>query len=334
MRRHSGHVPVMKTMRAGILALAAAMASCGGESPLTPGSGGEAYDVLIAAEDSSAGSMLRDELETSVMGLPQAESGFTVYSTRDMDMGPAVRYARSIVRVTTDAARGTRTRIRYEKNVYARPQIIVYISAASATALRKDMPALGSQLRKLLGLFELKAETERLKARRNMKAEHSVDSIMGCGIMIPAGMRVARSGKDFIWLSDNSTRGTTGICIYSYPAAGLDADCYTGKRDSVMRLNIPGERPGMHMVTETRTPVLQRLITAGGRRILECRGLWSMAGDAMGGPFVSHSEYDSARRRVVVAEGFVYAPESAKRNKIKQLEAVIYTMSLKNNKKD
>ena len=46
---------------------------------------------------------------------------------------------------------------------------------------------------------------------------------------------------------------------------------------------------------------------------METRGLWKMEHDAMGGPFVSHSRVDTLNNRVVVAEGFVYAPEKMKR---------------------
>ena len=58
------------------------------------------------------------------------------------------------------------------------------------------------------------------------------------------------------------------------------------------------------------------------------RGLWEMEGDAMGGPFVSHSIVDSSRRRIIVAEGFVYAPGMKKRNLLRQLEASLYTLKL------
>ena len=39
-----------------------------------------------------------------------------------------------------------------------------------------------------------------------------------------------------------------------------------------------------------------------------------MEGDMMGGPFVSHAHLDEKNQRVVVAETFVYAPGTKKRN--------------------
>ena len=55
-----------------------------------------------------------------------------------------------------------------------------------------------------------------------------------------------------------------------------------------------------------------------------------MHGDAMGGSFVAHSAADSARGRIIVAEAFVYAPEMKKRNLMRQVEAALYTLKIKN----
>jgi hypothetical protein len=48
--------------------------------------------------------------------------------------------------------------------------------------------------------------------------------------------------------------------------------------------------------------------------------------DFMGGPFVMLAELDAFRQRVVVADGYVYAPSKDKRNFIRQVEAMIYSM--------
>ena len=99
-------------------------------------------------------------------------------------------------------------------------------------------------------------------------------------------------------------------------------------RDSVMMRGIPGERTGMYMRTVPGS-VRCGLAKEKGRTLMISRGLWEMRGDAMGGPFVAHSMVDSARGRVVVAEAFVYAPESRKRNLIRQSEAALYTLRIK-----
>ena len=136
-----------------------------------------------------------------------------------------------------------------------------------------------------------------------------------------------KRGKDFIWISDNETSGTCNICVYTYsgndfpkPEEAID------KRDSVMRENIPGDTLQMFMTTERHAGPTFRTTNHRGQKTMEMRGLWTMNGDTMGGPFVSYSIIDNARQRIIVAEGFVYAPETTKRDKIKQLEAVLYTL--------
>lgn len=53
-----------------------------------------------------------------------------------------------------------------------------------------------------------------------------------------------------------------------------------------------------------------------------------MENDGMGGPFVSHSRVDTVNNRVIVVEGFVFAPEKMKRGLIRRLEGALYTLNL------
>ena len=82
------------------------------------------------------------------------------------------------------------------------------------------------------------------------------------------------------------------------------------------------------MATETRFGVGYSAITVEGKYCGVMRGLWKMVGDMMGGPFVSHIRLDEKNQRVVVAEGFVYAPETNKRNYIRRMEAALFTLRL------
>lgn len=47
----------------------------------------------------------------------------------------------------------------------------------------------------------------------------------------------------------------------------------------------------------------------------------------MGGPFVQLSTVDTRRNRIVTVEGFVFAPSEEKRNYVRQLEAILYSLS-------
>ena len=104
--------------------------------------------------------------------------------------------------------------------------------------------------------------------------------------------------------------------------------CYGQSRlCSVMKINIPGSLEGMYVATDTNYVEVKN-IAVKGEYAFEARGLWYMKGDMMGGPFVSHARVDRPNGRVVVVEGFVYAPEKPKRDLMRQLEAVLYTLKL------
>ena len=48
----------------------------------------------------------------------------------------------------------------------------------------------------------------------------------------------------------------------------------------------------------------------------------------MGGPFVSLTRIDEMNMQIITIEGFVFAPKYDKRNPLRQLEAMIYSLRL------
>ena len=78
------------------------------------------------------------------------------------------------------------------------------------------------------------------------------------------------------------------------------------------------------MKTEKRFELSYEPITYRGEYRGVLRGLWRMEGDKMGGPFVSHALLDKKKGRVIVAESFVYAPESKKANLIPDGGRLVY----------
>lgn len=120
--------------------------------------------------------------------------------------------------------------------------------------------------------------------------------------------------------------------MYSYPYTDKETftkEYFVNKRDSVMKVNIPGEREGMYMATDSMFVDVENIMVKG-EYAQEVRGLWQMEGDMMGGPFVSHVRVDRPNGRVVVVEAFIYSPDKLKRNLMRQMEASLYTLRLPN----
>lgn len=302
------------------------LAGCENGISLKPKSGGRPYEVIVTGDNAEAtaltGSIIGAETEEN---LPQNEPKFDI-STTDGGMTQAVRYARNIVVAVTDSGEYTATRVRYERDAFAKPQMTIYVGAPSVARLRADSAKIGRTISRLIEQFETSAAISELRKTGNAKAGKEISRMFGKSILIPGNMKIMKRGNDFIRLSDNSATAMGNICIYTYGDTDISPACIIRKRDSITKLNIPGETDGMYMQTaRKRTPQAARR-TTGGKETTVIKGLWEMNGDAMGGPFVAYAMADSAAGRTVVAEAFVYAPGKKKRNLIKRLEAALHTL--------
>ena len=178
-------------MRTLLCALAAvvALCACDGEAAMSPKSGGRPYEVLIvSAGAGGGGQLLADALSEDAPGLPQVEPLFDVSLTDSLHFNQTARLARNIVIVTVSPDRFTRTRIRYEKNVWARPQTVVYVNTPDTAALGRRLNQVGRHVADLLTRSEMNVEIARLADGGNAEASAAVDSMFGWRMMIPADM--------------------------------------------------------------------------------------------------------------------------------------------------
>jgi len=310
-----------------LLCLLFSFASCSDDPSGKPASSNRPYQVLLVND---SGHLLTDELRDTVSGLPQPEPSFDIIIATPGNKTPWQQLSRSIVQVKFNKD-STRTHISIARDVYAKPQIVLTVTSKSPEQFSSYMhshPGQIRKIRKILNAFELSCAIRSLKSTHNPQAEKTIHDMFGIDILIPADLTASKRGRDFIWLSNNTNEGLENICVYRVKAGkgnkdiGIisnDAQFFRHVRDSVMKINIPGERSGMYMETAS-TPITQHPSP-------EMRGLWDMRGDAMGGPFIARCI--TAPPYIIYIEGFVYAPESKKRNKLRRLEASILTGKVK-----
>ncbi len=308
------------------------LVSCGKLS--SPSSSGRPYEVLVVVSDQlwqkPAGRALFNVLDTDIPGLPQPERSFRISQTDPKRFNQVLNIFRNIIKVDIDPTQYTQTRMRYARDVYARPQVILTIQSPN----EEEFAAFVKKNAQSIIDFFVKVEMNRLV--NDLEKKHSdivsqlADEIFGCRLWAPSEIKSHKKGTDFFWTSSNTSSGLVNICMYSYPYEGPDTfnkRYVLAKRDSVMKANIPGVEPHMYMATDTLCTSVTPISVKGGYA-MESRGLWKMEHDAMGGPFVSHSRVDTLNNRVVVVEGFGYAPEKMKRGLIRRVEGALYTLCL------
>lgn len=301
---------------------------------LVPSSSGNPYEVMVVASDSLwngySGRAIREVLNKPIPMLPQQESVFHVSHVTERHYDRITNLFRNIIVLKLNPYY-VEPKVKIERDLHSSPQLVMTIEGPSDQLIS---PFITEQTRFLIRYFtaeEINREATRLEDEHNMKFNKQVQEMFGCELYIPVDIRKMKVGKDFIWASDDGLSSIQNICIYSYPYVTervfSGRNVYIALRDSFMKANIPGEHPGSHMATNREFCDVTNM-EIQGHYVQEARGLWEMTGEAMGGPFVAHSQVDTVNNRVIVVEGFVYAPDKMKRTMLRRLEAALYTLRL------
>ena len=92
---------------------------------------------------------------------------------------------------------------------------------------------------------------------------------------------------------------------------------------------IPGSKEGMYMITEEAYTPFTVETEIQKNTAFETRGKWEVKNDFMAGPFVNYAIMDEKNDRLLVVEGFTYAPSVDKRNFLMELEAIAKSVQIK-----
>ena len=316
-----------------LLAAALSLTACKKEN-FFPTASGRPYEVLVVMDSTDwkapHGRALFDVLDTDVPMLPQSERSFRISQTEVKDFDRVLNIFRNIIIVNIDPHQFTRTKMKFTRDKWAMEQIVLTINSPSEEEFRNFCVEHRQDIVDFLTRTEMNRLVKELKLKHSKVTFDLAKQIFDCEIFAPKELLSYKKGKDFVWTSNNTASGLENIVIYSYPYEGpqtFNKEYLCHKRDSVMQVNLPGEKPGMYMQTDTLCSVV-RPIVVHNNYAMEMRGLWIMRNDCMGGPYVSHHRVDTENNRVIVVEGFVYAPEKMKRGLIRRLEGSLYTLKL------
>lgn len=323
------------------LLVAALLASCAGEGEkkekkrIIVASKGLPSELLLVVDRAVWGTDLQDTIngivEAQVPGLMQAEKMFRVTRIFSRDYSATHNTFHSKLYVKVDKTLN-KPMMGILRNEYAKPQIELVVAAPTMDELREFLPRNGERIKEILADAQVDMRVELLRKKYSKKVNDDLHDVLGMTVRAPEHMKATKKGDNFLWGGTNLLEKDMNLVVYTYDWHGedmSDKDLFVQKRDSVMKKNIPGEREGqwMQTVVENDQPiVLCKMRDMDGRKVLEARGLWEMRNGALGGPFVSISRVDTAARKVIVGEGFVYSPSTDKRDLVRQMEAVLRTL--------
>ena len=305
----------------------------GSDGRIMPNITGGAGEVLVVMDNfnwqNSAGEILQDILKQEINGLPQSEPLFDVIQITSGSFDGFYQYHRSIV--LTKIGSGIEPKIRYRKDVWAKPQIMIQIEAPTGVALHELLEENFSQIQSFLVQYDRDRLMETYKDSKDPAIQQEIASHHQVRLAIPRGYNLDFSKEDYTSVSIEAPDLSQVIQVWDYPAEGPE-DLATAKlirrRDVITKEFVHGPRDNSYMKL---APIYEPIVfemNKNGLEVVEIRGLWELENGFMGGPFISHSVYDARSKRIITVDGYLYHPNQKKRVKLKQLEAIIYSMEL------
>ena len=335
-----------KTLLIALLALV--MVSCGHDGRLFTSVSGAVYECLVVCDDNVANE-IRETLGEDMYGLPQLEHTLKVVRVNHDQFNYSMMASRNILQIDIDPHQYTKVSSATARDVWAKPQAYVRIKAPNAKAFLEYWNTHGATVREWFVREELSRKMRYLKGERCKQAEKVLKRfqyqmfISNDYLMLKdTTLSVDHHRVKVLWCCNNKGPMRRDLMLYQYPYLSQDQfsnESIVAMRDSIVSRLVSAQVPGSYMITEWKfVPPVSRSVTplndtTGGFFGIETRGLWKIQdGEAMGGPFISLTRLDQVNSMVVHAEGFLYAPGQKKRTAIRELEAILYTLKMPNEK--
>jgi hypothetical protein len=273
------------------------------------------------------GDSIRNKFASPVLGLPQEEPLFTINQYPVKLFEGFSTDTRNIIIVKKD----NKTKFEIKRNEFASPQNSFHISGRTSLEivqlLEKNAPTIIQKMRAIEIVKNQKIFKDSLLDTKKIQKKFNVD------LLIPSKYEYVMRRRNFIWLKSEIVGGNTSLIIYQIPLKSIRPNYAVSDvlevRDSIGRLYIHGSAAGTKMVSEEAySPYFSRTNLAG-KMTYETKGTWQMKNDFMSGPFINYVIFDKENRRLLVLEGFCYAPSKEKRDLMFELESIIKSIQIK-----
>lgn len=327
----------MKNIIIGII-IATTLFSCGdsNERILPSSTGGVGQVLVIMAKhkwQKEPGKIIRDAINKDYELLPQSEPLLDITQVPNRAYTKFLRKTRNIILTQISVnIKKPEVLLTYDKHAY--PQLVISIKAKN----NKEFIETFKKYEDLIVNSFVKAERNRLikgygsskllstKVKKQLIKNHKLY------ISVPKGFTIDVDSSNFVWIGRETPRSTQGILIWYYPYADtsqFNVENLLNKRDSITKYKVSGPVDSTYMITERILEPNFREFLLDKRYTAEMKGLWKLAGKEgvfMGGPYLSFSQVDTARNRIVTVDAFAYGGKKKKRELMRQLEAILYTL--------
>jgi len=293
---------------------------------------GRINNLLIVIKNSEwqgeIGDELRKFITEPVLGLPQPEAQFEVSQVPLESFGSLFKASRSILKIGI----ADKNSFTISTDVYASPQKIITITGKNKQELLNVIQKNSASI-----ISEFKDSDLRAVRNKILKGYWKPSTIetfkkQGYTLKIPKSYSKVEDNGDFVWYRYHLFGGNSmEVISYTIPITSEDdenGNNIVTNRDAIGEKYIPGQIEGSYMITEEAyTPHIFE-VELDGKKAFETRGKWEVKNVYMAGPFLSYTVVDKPNNRLVVVEGFTYAPSINKRDYMFELEGILKTLKI------
>lgn len=297
---------------------------------------GKINKVMVVTKASDWNGDLGDKIRNSfgelMVGLPQPEPILSISQVAPNGFGSMMKVSRNVLVI----GNGDKEDFFIKKNVYAQPQTIVYVYAKDDEGVIKMFQKHENEIIAAFIASDISMTQNLFKKRKLDESKYKTVQNLGVTLTIPDNFKTVDDTGEFLWLRQHLTSGiaktgSNNILMYAIPLEDEEKvpENIVSVRDSIGAKYIPGSNPEtMHMITEEAYTPFTLEITFNGLKAFETRGKWEVKNDFMAGPFLNYSIVDKKNNRILVFEGFTYAPSVNKRAFMFELEAIAKSMKI------
>ncbi len=304
------------------------------ESDLKIDSTGRNYEVYVVTSGErwrgALGDSIRHYLASEVEYLNQPEPRLSLFYIEPNSYNTVISRHKNLMIVEVNE-RFKQAGISATYDYNSSPQILVSLTAPSIDSLVAYVGQNGETLARVFEIAEKDRYVEYAQKHGSENLENLILEKFGFEMAIPKGYQLRNNSiDDFMWISNEKRVVSQGIIIYSYP--------YTGTKDFLQEnlvamrnkfvKNIPGPSDGSYMSTTSVVPPKTSYTKLNDRSWSEMMGFWDVKNDYMGGPFRSYSTLDQKTNRIICIDMYLYSPKDDKRNYIRELESLMYTVEI------
>jgi hypothetical protein len=302
-----------------------------------PRSIGNTSEVLVVIEsekqwDNGIGKVIRETFGKDQYGLPQSEPIFRLSHVQRKSFSDLFKKHHNLFIVEIDPS-VKKARIETSEDLWSAPQRVYKIVAPSS----KDFVEIVSKnKRTFINAFN-QSDRERImnvfRPVQNTEAVTKIHKSTGIKIVIPKDFYLAKNLDGFVWIRKEGIDLSQSIIIISEDyrdTAQFSLESIMARTNRALKENVPGAVFESYMTTDNEfvPPVKTIVEDFPAGFAVEITGMWKVENDFMGGPFKSYTVFNEKTGKIITLFGYVYKPNMKKRDLLKQVEALIYSVEL------